>query len=355
MELINSLLKVLSPKEADVLRRRFGLNDTGKETLETIGNAYNVTRERIRQIESQSIKKIQDSDKFAESIGPVEHLIISIITHHGGIMSKKMMLQMLTGENEPSKQDQQAIQFILGKLLKDKIDEVSKSKTYLPSWKLHLTSLTFVESVLTEIVGLIKRLASPQTFEFIYEAFQETELYQKNSEKLTEDIVLSFMDVSVEIGKNPFDEFGLAKWGQIQPRRMNDRVYLILKKAEKPMHFEDIAQQISKVFKKRAYPPTVHNELILNDEYVLVGRGIYALKEWGFKEGIVSAVIQEIMRKNGAPMKRSEIVAEVLKQRIVKKNTIHLALTDKMAFKKHSDGKYTLSEGAEKKDAVPEN
>ena len=121
---------------------------------------------------------------------------------------------------------------------------------------------------------------------------------------------------------------------------MNDRVGLILKKVGKPMHFEDIAKHISKIFKKKAYPPTVHNELILNDEYVLVGRGIYALAEWGFKEGVVSSVIAEVLKKANRPLTRNEVVEGVLKQRIVKKNTIHLALTDKEKFLKTRDGKY---------------
>jgi hypothetical protein len=124
---------------------------------------------------------------------------------------------------------------------------------------------------------------------------------------------------------------------------MNDRVYLVLKKEGHPMHFEEIAKRISKVFKKRAYPPTVHNELILNSEYVLVGRGMYALREWGYKEGVVSDVLIDVLKRVGHPMDRSALVDAVLKQRMVKKNTILLALADKQYFQKTKDGKYTLA------------
>jgi len=57
LELIATFLKELSAKEADVVRRRFGLGGNNPETLESIGGSYNVTRERIRQIESVATKK----------------------------------------------------------------------------------------------------------------------------------------------------------------------------------------------------------------------------------------------------------------------------------------------------------
>ena len=108
------------------------------------------------------------------------------------------------------------------------------------------------------------------------------------------------------------------------------------------MHFEDIAKRVTKIFDRPAYPPTVHNELILNEEYVLVGRGIYALKEWGFKEGVVADVLFDMLRRAGKPLSREELVDAVLQERIVKKNTIHLALTDRKRFRKTADGKYML-------------
>ena len=110
------------------------------------------------------------------------------------------------------------------------------------------------------------------------------------------------------------------------------------------MHFVDIAGKITQIFNKKAYPPTVHNELILNKEYVLVGRGIYALVEWGYKKGVVADVIEDILQKSEEPLNRVQIVEKVLEQRLVKKNTIHLALTNKDKFKKSDSGKYSLVE-----------
>jgi len=347
LEVINSLLKILSTKEADVLRRRYGLTDAGKETLETIGSFYNVTRERIRQIENQSIEKMRTSTAYSDVMKPVEHLVVSLLNHHGGVMTRDMMYDSLLSVHATSEQHRQAVFFIVGELLSDKIEDIPKQKKYQPGWKLKLASMDFVDSVVDELVKVVIEVAVPQRFEELYERFQQTSFYQANDQKLTYEAVLSYIDVSSKLDRNPFDDYGLAKWGLIVPKRMNDRVYLVLQKEGQPMHFEDIAKNISKVFKKKAYPPTVHNELILNKEYVLVGRGIYALHEWGFKEGVVSDVIVDVLQKAGRPLTRAQIVEQVLKERIVKNNTIHLALTDKDQFTKTKEGTYILATAKE--------
>lgn len=354
LEVVNSLLKSLSSKEADVIRRRYGLSEQGKETLETIGSHYNVTRERIRQIENQSISKIKQSTQFTEIVKPVEHLVTSFIDNHGGVVSEEMLYESLLHVHKNHEQQQQAISFIMSQLLDEKIERLATSRKYRAGWKLRLTSMDFVDSTIAALEKVVDEAGLPQEFDQLYERFQQTEFYKANDQKLTDDAVHSYLDVSSVLARNAFDEYGRAEWGLIQPKRMNDRVYLVLQKEGQPMHFEEIAKQISKVFKKRAYPPTVHNELILNDEYVLVGRGIYALKEWGFKEGVVASVIEGILKERGEPMVRKDIVDEVLKQRIVKKNTIHLALTDKTKFKKTNDGRYALAEREPEVREVPQ-
>lgn len=57
---VKRMLNVLNPKERDVLIMRYGLNDNGqKKTLDEIGKFYNVSRERIRQIETRAISKLK--------------------------------------------------------------------------------------------------------------------------------------------------------------------------------------------------------------------------------------------------------------------------------------------------------
>lgn len=345
LEVVNTLLRTLSAKEYDILRRRFGLDEESqekKETLETIGALYNVTRERIRQIEALAIKKVKTSPIFGETIKHADHLITSILQYHGGILTKTMLLDLLLSVQRNHTPSQHALRFIVAELLDDKIEHTSGGKKYLPAWKLRLASMDFIDRSLEAIETVIAQIGEPCTFERLYAHVQKHALYTLHHDRLHEDAVQAFCEVSARIGRNPFDEYGLMEWGFIAPKRMHDRVYIILKKEGKPMHFEDIAKRVTKIFDRPAYPPTVHNELILNEEYVLVGRGIYALKEWGFKEGVVADVLCDMLRRAGKPLLREELVDAVLQERIVKKNTIHLALTDGKRFRKTADGKYTL-------------
>lgn len=346
LEVINQLLKTVSTKEADVLSRRFGLREEGQETLETIGVLYHVTRERIRQIEGQAINKMKGASTFLTIMRPVDHLIVSLLTHHGGLMVSDMLYESLLSVHAGSVLRQHCVDFIINELLSDKVELIPKSKHYRMGWKLKLTSMEFVDAATELLQQLVQRAGKPQSFAELYTALQQEQFYRENDQKLIEDAILSYVHVSTALARNPFDEYGLSQWGRVVPKRMNDRVFLVLQKSGKPMHFEDIAKEISRVFKKKAYPPTVHNELILNDEYVLVGRGIYALKEWGFQEGVVADVIVDVLKRVGHPMTRSDIVDAVLKQRIVKKNTIHLALTNKTLFTKTADGRYSLAPSA---------
>ena len=56
---VNEVLSTLTPREAEVLRLRFGLKDGTPQTLEEVGKAFNVTRERIRQIEEKALRKLR--------------------------------------------------------------------------------------------------------------------------------------------------------------------------------------------------------------------------------------------------------------------------------------------------------
>ncbi|MFA6098478.1 MAG: sigma factor-like helix-turn-helix DNA-binding protein [Patescibacteria group bacterium] len=345
-EVVSLLLKNLTSREEDVLRRRHGLLGKERETLEKIGETYQVTRERIRQIESTGIKKIKKIKNFNDIISPVEATIFSVLEQYGGVINQEMMLKLLLQAVGDTSINRQNIIFIISELLKHKFKEIKLSIEFKKSWQiLHAPILLMKESI-NELLRIIQEKSKPVILDDVISEFQKTEFYQKNQIQLSVEAIHSYLEISSKISKNPFNEYGLIEWGSIIPKRMNDKIYLILKKYGKPLHFTEIAKRINdaKFDTRKAYPPTVHNELILNDQYVLVGRGIYALKEWGYKPGVVANVLKEIIQKNEKPLTRDDLVEKVLEQRLVKKNTIHLALTDKTKFKKLSDGTYALVE-----------
>lgn len=345
-DIIAQLLRQLSDKEADVLQRRHGLKKSSRETLEAIGKVYNVTRERVRQIENLAIKKIKENSAHAELLHPVEHVLTTVLDEHGGVMSERHLLDELFALN-PSFENESAVLFLLSELTSNRFDQLGPNQHFVRSWQLKSTDVTFVHGTITMLKEVIVSTNAPMELEQIYQSIQPHPFYQSANDRINQKVVKAYLEVSNKIEKNPFGEYGLVHWGTVVPKRMNDKIYLILKKTGKPMHFVEIAKQISAVFKKEAYPPTVHNELILNEHYVLVGRGIYALKEWGYKQGVVADVITHILRDHSKPMSREKIVEAILKQRVVKRNTIHLALTDKKRFTRLADGRYTLATEAQ--------
>jgi thioredoxin reductase len=92
---------------------------------------------------------------------------------------------------------------------------------------------------------------------------------------------------------------------------------------------------------KKVHPQTVHNELIRDKRFVLVGRGTYALREWGFEEGTVKDIIVTLIKTAGGFLAKDIIVKDVLKKRKVKKATIDVNLSDRKVFQKAKGG-YSL-------------
>ena len=151
-------------------------------------------------------------------------------------------------------------------------------------------------------------------------------------------IFVSYLEVSKKILQNSNGLYGLKDWPEINPRGVKDKAYLVFKKLGKPLHFNEVAKLI-----EGALSQTVHNELIKDPRFILVGRGIYALKEWGYTPGQVKDVIFKILKEDG-PLTQSEILERVLKQRLVKESTILLNLNNKKHFLRDTQGRYQIKE-----------
>ena len=144
------------------------------------------------------------------------------------------------------------------------------------------------------------------------------------------------------------DMWGLTKWPSVNPRNIRDKIYVVLKENGQPMHFSEIARQVKSqnFHRNNVTEQAIHNELIKDDRFVLIGRGIYALAENGYKKGSITDVITELLRQNG-PMYRDDIVREVLKSRQVRETTILLNLQSKPQFKRVAKNQYALAQLSE--------
>lgn len=349
-EILRELLGNLTSREQEILRRRFYLDpakSTEKETLENIGKTLKITRERVRQIEKEAISKLRTLSKELGESSPlviVSELSNSVIEEHGGVMEQEHLVEALRSLANLGKEYNSIILFFFHELFSEKFEYVEESEHNFSGWKLPFQSLdTFhvIHDILHKIIEREKHLfLLEELLEKVTKALEEktSQIY------LQEPMLLAYLRLSKRIESNVFSEWGLVHWSTVRPRHMNDKIYLILMREKKPLHFKEIAEKINEARfdHKAAYPATIHNELILDDKYVLVGKGMYALADWGYTKGTVSEVIEEIFREKKLPLSKDNIIQEVLKRRFVKKTTIQLALMNKQKFRKIETGEYAL-------------
>lgn len=337
--ILQSLFAELSEREQQVLTRRFGLQGTDAQTLEMIGQQFGVTRERVRQIETGGIKKLKKAEQSLGHLKQVESVLHQVLHQHGGLMEQDHLIDSVLEFQQSSPEQRAILMFFVERLLSEKLDRFQHADHVHPSWKLVTTDEQAVVNLVQSIVRLVESHGEP-----LDEAQLIARVTDEVEAELHERMISAHLRIAKKLKRNIFGHWGLAHWPSITPKRMNDKIFLVLKHVQKPMHFTEIANKINelKFDHKTAYPATVHNELILDEKYVLVGRGIYALAEWGYEPGVVADVIARVLEKSGAAMTREDIVREVLKQRMVGKSTVHLALMNKQRFGKDEDGRFVL-------------
>lgn len=354
--LMKDIFSYLSEQEVDITRKRFGIFER-KHTLEEIGKTYGVTRERIRQIEGTIVKKIVSLNQKNEKLKELKNSIVKFVEEYGGIVEEYFLIDKFF--NKLNDNERSFAEFLLSKVLvEDLIQEKTKDTTKV-FYKLKGFASDSLEHIVKEVVIVLENLKEPLHLDNIVDQLHAKgvlaqveeklkDIYSK-SDKDNKDLfkmtVESYLHVSDLVKKNVFGLWGTKSWKTVSPKRMSDKIYLVLNKEAKPLHFKDITRLINEsgFDRKAARDVTVHNELIIDDRYVLVGRGIYALKSWGYKKGAVADIIEEILKNSEKAMTKNEILEEVAKQRMVKDSTVYLSLTNDKRFKKISAGKYDLS------------
>lgn len=326
------LTKGLSQRTKDIFDRRFGIKSGMAETLESIGKELSVTRERIRQIEEAGLNFVKKNNK--EALGKIFRDFSHYFEVNGGFKKEDIALADLGGVN-----DKLYVLFIFS-VLGDKLFRVCGRKDYHYFWSVALDSEKKVKETLSYLV---------QDFKKQGKLLDKNELFKNFVPKynLNEQSLKSYIEVSKNIKENKEGKFGLIIWPEIEPRGVRDKAFLVFKKEKKPLHFREITELIDKfnydnLSAKKAHPQTVHNELIKDSRFVLVGRGIYALKNWGYKSGTIKDIITQILQKNQNGALQEDIVKEVLSQRLVARNTVLINLNNKKHFNKDSEGKYSL-------------
>lgn len=334
----DKLIKVLPERAQDVIVSRFGLKDDVIDgmTLEAIGNKYGITRERVRQIENHSLNKIKKSEIIGEQ-GHVFSELMDLMHDMGVIVPED---EFLSHVSEDRKIQNHIYLFLV---LGDEFTREKENKHFKHRWHVNETLADKVKQALQNLHdSLTEDDLVPE--EHIIETF----LTHLDTEPVpdqhlsNQNVIKRWIALSKKVDSNPLGEWGLTSSPNVRVKGMRDYAYLVLRRHGNPMHFREVTEAIKKLFDKEAHVATTHNELIKDDRFVLVGRGLYALKEWGYMEGVVRDVIRQILEDQG-PLTREEVVEKVLKERYVKENTVIVNLQNNDEFKRNDNGLYIVT------------
>lgn len=337
-EVIEDMFLVLTNKEKDVIVKRFSLDNKPRRTLEYIGQKFSVTRERIRQIEKIALGKLRRTVGTTQ-LNVVNEIANKVIEENGGVLlEKKLIAEILNSIKSKEQVDSHIIKLALN--INEGLKKAEKTNVYNPFWRLKDIDLAVVSSVVEAGIKALKKKGDVCSDAKLISGIRQ--ILGAKIEGYSDPMILSSLEIDKRL-KRTSEGFGLMKWRHINPRSIRDKAYIVLKKEKKPLHFIEIANKISEAEfdKKIVTTQAVHNELIRYDQFVLVGRGLYTLKEFGYSKGTVADVIEGLLNKK-SPLTKQEIIEGVLKQRQVKKGTISLNLQKNMQFVRVGRAVYKL-------------
>ena len=324
------ILISLSEKEKNVIERRVWLK-WEKETLQSIWNSFSptITRERVRQIEESGIRKIWRIIK-ASILTDIQEKGIEFVKMSWGLASRDSLVNYLIKELNLEKDINKGV---LETIVQSDFD-ILKSKQKLGCkiyFYLSKISRYNVDVIHKEAIKVLKKKKDVIEKEELFKIVSEN---LKDLRGISAPLVGSVLELFDDIIFWEDNLVWLTKWKILNPKTLKDKAVYILKKEWTPMHVVDIANKIIEVLEDNVKINTIHNELIRNEDFVLIGRGIYALREWWFKPGTVLDVISSILEKRNEPMSTEEIVKEVLKIRDVKETTIYMNLQNRQVIER---------------------
>jgi DNA-binding phage protein len=333
-QLINDVLATIDrEREREIVARRFGLFDR-KETLEQIGEMLGITRERVRQLEKSVVTRL----KAAAEQGTIPHIEVfqTKILEELSVMGEVARVSDVTAKlvEDPTRIEQARTAF-LAQLCPDLIVISEDDHYYYSIGVKSVRDEKKHKAEVAKLIEAIKTIGEPKDIEEIAKAVDISE------PKQAEALASTSKHLATLNGR-----WGLIKWPMVNPKNIRDKIYVILKEHGKHLHFNEIAGAIkdSEFKRKDVTTQAIHNELIKDKRFVLIGRGIYALKEWGYEKGTVADIISGVLKKAGEPLHRDEIVKRVLESRYVKETTILLNLQGKSQFKRVAKATYTLAD-----------
>lgn len=340
-EIIEDIFMVLTDKERQVVIQRFSLDSKERRTLESIGRTFNVTRERIRQIEKIALGKLKRTVNSSK-LRFIHEVTEALLKEHGGLlMEEDLVRQILTMIEKTVDVDEHIVRLSLA--ICPHVTSIEKNNICRLAWHLVSISPMEIQSAMDEAFSILRQKKEVMTLDELVKDLQKTTAFK---DKSYSDVFFKTALGMDERLKKTDRGYGLLTWRHINPKSIRDKSLIVLRQEKNPLHFVEIAEKITEAGfdHKKVTVQAVHNELIRYPQFVLVGRGLYGLKEWGFEDGTVTDIIESLLVKK-SPMTKQDIIKGVLKQRRVKKGTISLNLQKNPQFVRVGRAVYAFDAG----------
>ncbi len=337
-----AFLASLGSREREVLRARFGLDGSEPMTLQAIGDRYDITRERVRQIESSALGELRHSSGSHPYVRRIADAATRELKELGGVAREDFLISNLKrtlADKGSEATFGNVVRFVL-EFSKQFSFNRDNGGNWHSFWYLTETDRRKAEGFVTSLISKSKSDKNA----ILGGKFNTLVVTHANTTKVAPRVAENFVSLSKSFVKGPFGEMGLADWAEVNPKTARDWAYAVLKRESKPLHFTELSKIIgNRRSDKRTNLQTIHNELIKDDRFVLVGRGLYALKEQGYLAGTAREIISHLLLKHG-PLNSNEVVRLVREQRMLKDATILINLQSRKHFTCLPDGKYCVKE-----------
>ncbi|TSC89254.1 MAG: hypothetical protein G01um10143_635 [Parcubacteria group bacterium Gr01-1014_3] len=330
-QFVKAILVGLPVRHKEVLEGRYGLTSADSKTLAELGTKYNLTRERIRQIEALALKTVK-AKAASVDLASFVSAVSANLKNAGNCRREDFLsgdLVSLATDKEPVALLSNKVKFLL---------EVCGSFKFAKETDDHRAHWHIGSDDQKKALGFVSKVLNGwNSKKGEYNAVFASTAKAAN---LTDSVAMGYAAISKHVAVNRYGEVGPSAAAEINPKTARDWAYLVLKKEQRPMHFNELAKKVSELKATPVHAPTIHNELIKDDKFVLVGKGTYSLKEFGIVPGTAREIIAHFIKQHG-PLKPKEVMGHVLKDRLFKENTILINLQNKKHFKRLEDGRYT--------------
>ncbi len=330
---LKDIFSDLDNREKEILLRRYGLLDD-EETLAEIGQDYNLSRERIRQIQFQALKKIenflQKHSSWNRFLEETKEFLKPL-----GIKKEIKFHQEIKENFKLSDNDLRIYRFLClfsKKIYYSPTDENFYS-FYAANEKLYNLARHCLKRIYFSLAEHEGFYPEAKFMSLVIKEFKYHFHHQPNFEEL-----IDFLTILKKLAKNPFGFWGFVDHRFIAPRSLRDKIYFILKLENKPLHYLEIYRKLNQLqkiedelipisWRKNYRPNLIKNELIRNDFFSFLGKGVYGLQEWGLTPGSAKDLILEFLKKKKI-IHQEELWHLISSLRPIKKNSFLIYLKE---------------------------